>query len=135
MFPVKSSVVSSTTSSMRTQTVCRWPCCSVSVVSSPRLIIRSSVDLEMFNLVAASALVTLTTLMSSLCSRYARRYQRRWYVESGWRVAGVISDFRGIWGLMRRCESEGSNGLATGCLCSQNRTSLNGAVRFSRRAV
>ena len=38
--------MSSMSSSMRTQTVCRWPCCSVSVVSSPRLIIRSRVDLE-----------------------------------------------------------------------------------------
>ena len=59
------------------QTVCRWPCCSVSVVSSLRLIIRSRVDLETFSLAAASFLVTLTTLMSSLCSGYARRYQRR----------------------------------------------------------
>ena len=57
--------------------VCRWPCCSVSVVSSPRLIIRSRVDLETFSLAAASFLVTLTTLMSSLCSGCARRYQRR----------------------------------------------------------
>ena len=107
MFPVESSLVSSTTSSMRTQTVCRRPCCSVSVASSPRLIIRSRVVLDTFSLAEASFLVTLTTLISSLCSRCSRRYHRRWYVESGWRVPGDINDFRGVWTLPLTIEGEG----------------------------
>ena len=48
------------------------PVAGCEVVGSPRLIIRSRVDLDIF-IVGASFLVTLATLMPALCSACARR--------------------------------------------------------------
>ena len=52
-------------------------------------------------------------------------------MKSGWRVPGVINDFRGVWNFPQTRESEGSDRPAPGCLGSQRRTSLNVAGRLS----
>ena len=61
---------------------------------TPRLIIRSRVELGTFSLAAASLLVTLTILMSSLCSGYARRYHRRrqWSQSGKFLISSTASE-------------------------------------------